>query len=263
MKQTKQHDIISGNVWDTYLDTSQDAVAGRLPSLGQRCTYEDGREFIFCSTLVDVVAGTVMGSPIAFAELAGGFVTAAGVSAAQAKGSTTIYVLHTSIFDSVVADQFAGGFITITESSGLRTTYGIIGNSKFADAAYGTDTIALDLECPTRAAIAAADDCVIIPPRYTNVIVNTAGSNPVGVAQTAIAPATDADATTGYLWLQTKGVGGVIVTTVANVGDDGSLLMASTNTVVVSDGTLPPIGTLLALADVTDGDVAPVEFCIR
>ena len=251
---TVQQSIISGLEYDAYTDQSQDYIYNRLPFLGQKVTYRDGREFVFASTLVDVPAGTLMGSPIALAEIDGGF-TAAGI------GATELTITHASILDNVTLDSLAGGTIIITETAGVKTSYQIVSNTAMA-----SDIVVLQLAHPLVGAIAAADACVIVPSKFANVILNQSDATiPLGVAVVSSTVATTTTTTTGYQWFQTKGLGGVKVVT------EAGCVAGTMATVSTTDGSadlkatasiLPTIGTFVALAAVADGDLCPINLCI-
>jgi hypothetical protein len=67
MSQQKQMSTISGSIYDVFLESGNKFKCGRLPYIGQRCRFEDGREFVFCGTAVSVQAGQVLASGTATA----------------------------------------------------------------------------------------------------------------------------------------------------------------------------------------------------
>jgi hypothetical protein len=254
--QTVQGDVVTGNVYDVYTDLSQDSVLGRLPFLGQTVKYRDGRCFVFASTLVAQTAGTLVGSVVAPSEIAGGFVAAA-------VGDSDVAVAAAG----VTKDQYAGGSIIITESSGQKTTYVITANTATLTVAEGIGAIGdiiITLANPLVGAVAAADDCVLYQSKWANVIVNTSASKAVGVAVVDSDVTAVTDATIGYQWFQTHGVGGILVGTelgcVAGVAAMASGLVAGA--AELSDGTKEYLGVFLPAAAVSDTDLCPIDLCI-
>jgi len=237
MKQS----LTSGNIYDVFDTQSQEYRLHRLPEAGRRIQFDDGREFVFVNTAVNVAAGQLVGAPNAIAELEGKF-TVASV------GDETI----TITIVGATANLYAGGYIVITESSGNKSTYYIMSNT----ASDGSNNVILRIAGRVSAAIAAADDAIIVPSRYNSVIVNTATTDPVGVALVASTAATDGY--TNYLWVQTKGVGGVVVATAAGLTKGVGAMAAAAGSVAIANGTLPFIGTMLAASAVSNSDVAPI-----
>jgi len=253
-KQTVQGDVITGNVYDSYTDISQDVLYERAPFLGQVVCYRDGRRFVFGSTIVDVAAGTLVGSPIALGEIDSGWTVAA-------IGATEVTVTHASLLDNVTKGLLAGGFLILTETSGVKTTYAIVDNTVMA-----SDIVTIYLANPLVGALAAADAGVIVAPKHANVILNESDTTvPLGVALVSTLAATTSGVTTVYQWFQTHGVGGILCVTeagcVAGVVASISTTDGSSD-LMATDGQLPAIGTYLALAAVADGDLVPIDLCI-
>jgi hypothetical protein len=247
--QRAQESIISGNIYDYYYDTNQDITLGsRIPYLGQKVSFRDGREYVFCSTLVDLPAGTLVGSVEASAEGANIF------NNDDVAGTTEVQITLASI----TADQYAGGFLNILTGNAAGA-YSILSNTASAAT---TNYVTLTLGEPLRGTLASAsDDLILVPNRYKNIVVNTADNKVVGVVPVATAVATDADATTCYQWIQTKGVGAALIGTETNA-NAGVAAMAGAGVVEIADGTKEVVGVFLNDADVSDTDLAPIELCV-
>lgn len=239
----KQDNFMGGDVYGVYDTDSQDYRLNRLPELGARVRFSDGREYVFVKTAVDLVAGQLVGAPNAIAELVGKFTAATA-------GSEEVEIEKTG----VTANLYANGMLVITNSAGQETCYGIKSNT----ASSASDKVTLKLTSPLIAAVATADDCIIVPSRYSNVIVNIATTDPVGVAVRASTAATDSK--TNYLWVQTKGIGGVVVTTAAGLTKGVAAMPTAAGSVVVANGTLRPVGVMLPASAVSNGDVAPINL---
>jgi uncharacterized protein YceK len=251
--QSVQSDITTGNVYDIYTDLDQDVKYDRIPFLGAKVKYRDGRCFCFVSTLVAHTAGALVSSIVAPAEFAGKF-------KARAAGFDTIALTAAG----VTLDQYSGGTLVITESSGQKTSYYIVGNTITLTVAEGIGAIGdviLTLGNLLVGAVAAADDCVLYASKYANTIVGTSASVAVGVAVIDSDVTAVTDATTGYMWVQTHGVGGVLVGTEAG-SVAGVAAMAGTAVAEISDGTNQYLGVFLPASAVSDTDLCPIDLCI-
>lgn len=234
-----------GWLYDVYTPTSQEYLLGRLPKVGTTRELQDGRKFVFVCTAVNAVAGQVMAAPASVAEITSGSVAAivGDVSLTITRAGTTL-------------NQFAGGFITLTDTAGVETTYGIVRNT----AASAANLVTLYLDNPLVGAVAPGDDFILTPPKFGAVIINTASTLPVGVA---IRPSTAAtDGTTNYMWIQYAGVGGIKITTAAGLTAGKAVMGIAAGSVAAADGTLQQIGVMLPASAVSDGDVAPVHITL-
>jgi hypothetical protein len=121
----EQQSTITGNVYEVYTPTHQDYLEGRMPRIGQRCIFEDGRKFIFCSTKVSLTVGQVLSAPVEIAS---------AVAAAWPKGVRTINLTEAGI----VANAWAGGYLTLD-----KVTYKIKGNTATGGPAVGLVAVTL------------------------------------------------------------------------------------------------------------------------
>ena len=235
-----------GWLYGVYTPTSQEVIFNRIPALGTTRVLQDGRKFRFIRTAVDAVAGQVMGAPIALAVITSG-------STAALVGDTQVEITRSG----TTLNQLAGGFITFTNTAGVEATYGIVRNT----AADADNQVVVYLDNPLVGAVAAGDALILIPPMYGACIINTTLTIPVGVA---IRPSTAAtDATTNYMWVQTYGVGSVVITTASGILDGVAVMATTAGSVVVADGTLRQLGQALCIDVVDDGDVAPIYLTIE
>ena len=249
-QQTVQGDVITGNVYDIYDADDQDYDLGRMPFLGQRVKYRDGRCFVFCSSAVALTAGQVVAAPAGLTEYDG------KLKAAVA-GKEQVAITAAGI----TAEAWAGGTLVISDSATAPgMVYPIIGNTLTLVVAEGIGAIGdviVNLGAPLVVAVAATDDCVVTPNRWNNTVVGTAALCPVGVTMVATA----GNVEKAYFWSQTHGPGGVVVTTVSGVDAGDAVMAAAAGSVVVSDGTKGLIGTI-RLSPTADGDVASIDLCI-
>lgn len=185
---------INGSVYDTLTPESQDYKQGRMNAVGDRAEFEDGRKFVFCSSVVNVAAGTAVGCAAVGVEIT-------SVSSAVSIGSYQI----SFVLASVAANDLRGGYLTVTLGTGLGVTYRIASNAASATIATVANTVVVTLADPVQVAIAAADNILIKKARHTNVIVGTATLDPIGVAVSTTTAATSS--TTAFFWVQYAGVG--------------------------------------------------------
>lgn len=231
------------SLYKVYVTGEQDEKFGRMPEPGSTKLFSDGREFKFVSSAVNVAAGQVVSAPAAAAELAGKFT-------AGLVGDTEVVIEKAS----VTANQYADGYLVVTESSGQQTTYAIKSNT----ASDSSDEITVTLYECLNAAVAAADDCVLVPSQYKNVVIGTAASDGVGVAVSTSTAATSGKV--NYFWVQTKGIGSVKTGTAAALVAGVKMILGAAGVVEVQTGTgiQREVGYVLDItAAVSDGDNVP------
>lgn len=209
-----QRNIISGSFYDKYASGDLKANDGRMPRVGQRVEFEDGRCFVFCSTAADLSAGDVVATA-ACTELT--------TAVAAAAGATTL----TTAATTVAANAWAGGFMTIILGAGAGKTYKIKSNT--AASAAASTVVLYD---PLQDAIAATDDITFTPNLHAGVVQGTAALHPIGVACATTTAATDSD--TQYFWAQTRGV--AFGKGVADADGDNTALMAGASGALVPKG---------------------------
>jgi hypothetical protein len=236
----------NGSLYELYNASSQNYLYGRMPQVGDKRVFADGREFVFVSTAVDVAVGQLVAAAQASAELANKL-TAATAGAEK----ITVEVA------SVTANQYAGGYITITDGTNAESTYPIRSNT----ASDGNDEVVLTLAAPLAAAITATDDCILVPSLYSNVRVSIVESVPVGVA--VIASTAGANFETQWMWVQTRGIGGIKITTAANITEGVALKQIASGSVGVQTAGTPIVAIAANVAEVSDGDVCPCRIMIE
>lgn len=187
----EQNSTFSGSLYDVFDSTHQDYKQNRMPRIGQKVEFEDGRKFVFCkcTTAGDIAAGDVVEAPAVLEETA--------IDVAAAAGDYEIEVSQASI----TANQWAGGFVVVVLGTGVGYTYKIKKNA----ASDASDDVLITLYDPLKTALATTDDVTIVPIRTNNVIQGTADCDAVGIA-VAAAPAST-DSLEKYFWAQYAGIG--------------------------------------------------------
>ena len=206
----EQNSTISGSVFDVYDTTSQKYKENRMPRVGQRVEFEDGRKFVFCSTAADLVAGQIAGCAAEGVEI-----TSTAVAATA--GTRKISV----VLASQAVNAYAGGYISLTQGGANNQTYKVKSSTASATVLAVADTIILTLYDSLAVAVVADDNVILKKTRFAALIQGTALLDNVGVAVRSTTAATSGN--TNYFWVQTSGVG----TTVGTAGAADAALMAA------------------------------------
>ena len=113
---------------------------------------------------------------------------------------------------SISANQFAGGYLSITDDTGEGYTYRIRGNTATDNPASGD--IRIELYEKLQVALTATTDVALTGNMYSNLIVAGTGTDGL-VAGVTCASLT---ATESYGWIQTKGIATVLCDTAGSAG---------------------------------------------
>ena len=216
-----------GSVFDA-ASTTQKAELGRVVD------FKDGRLYKYVLAGATLGAGGVVSQPAASALTANGLAVAA-------IGATTL----TLTLAGVTLNQYADGTIHLTDDTGQGYTYKIKSNTA------SDTTITIELYEGLIVAVDATTDVMLVPNLCRSVVAGIAAAKPVGVAVVA--------ASSGeYLWVQTRGVATVKVTTATSIAAGKGLMAAASAGVAIADGTQPTIGVALGAVD----DYVAAELCI-
>ncbi len=226
------------NVWSTTKQVQFGAVG----------VTEDGRQFRYVSLggTSTVAPGLIMQAAVSKANAQGLVITAAGTGTQTAAnllaGSTQIVLTNSST--TVTQDEFAEGFLEVTQTSGSNqgpVTYRISGNSA---AAATTGYIIVNLAEPlrnTQTLVAGTDTASVWISPFSGVIATTTVNLPIGVTVTQ---AVNSATVTNYGWVQSRGP--VVITGDASSKVIGNTVGASTTTAgyvsLAVTTTQPPIG---------------------
>jgi hypothetical protein len=242
------------------------AVANDLgqDQLGARGITADGREFRYANIggTSSVPAGTLLQQAAAPSNSTALTITAVGTggqaTANLAAGSTVIVLSNTSS-TAFTQDQFAGGYLQVTQTSGATTqaAYRISGNSAAGAGNVTTTYITVQL-FPTDALrntvalVAGTDTCNLVYNPWWAVASSTTDLLAAGVLPITAVPASG---TYAFAWLQTRGdcltqldgtsggvtAGGVLANSTTTAGDVTAWLGAG-----LSHGSAQMIGVARA-----------------
>lgn len=225
MNENRSTAMISGGIYDGPEDSSTTKfLQSRVPQVGTKVEFDDGRKFVMCSTAVNVEAGQLVSTATALATVISNLCAVAQIGSYQ-----VVMDLHgTALFGAAAgtcpANCLAGGYLTMTDDTGEGYTYRIKGNTLGTNATASRVTITLF--DPLKVAIDTTTDVFLVGPRYENVVLSTATLPPVGVAVIASTAATAG--TTQYIWVQTAGIAGVKIETGTSIAI-GKTLAADAN----------------------------------
>jgi len=232
-----------GGDFDIYsVDTTQ-----RYP-IGAKIVRADGNEFVYAHCLTSSAAGTVVGPDVSEGGEVAGVDNAviAPASAAAVPGTNITagsvgsrYVQMTNA--GILADEHAGGYLSIVSGTGVGYTYRIKGNDATGDTVSGD--VVIELYDKIKVALDTTSDVHILGSKYAQCIKVTgaAGENnlAVGVTMGIIAA-------NGYGWLCTKGICAPLV--------DGTI--AAGEAITLSDGIAGAVqvagGSSTAVVDLID-----------
>jgi hypothetical protein len=230
----------------------------------------DGRFYRLCliGGTSTVTAGTLLTAPAQAANSTGLAIPAtqpsntatgngASGTSALAKGSLSFNVTNSST--AVTADEFAGGFVDVLQTSGTNegpVSYKLAGNT--AASASGTITLKLAEPLAQPEALVAATDTVNLRKNpYYNVVASATLAQPVGIVTVQV-PNT---ASVQYVaWVQTKGQCDGISSDSITAFDNVAQSTADAGYVIaLGDDTTYVIGQALS----TGVDTDPITLCLN
>ena len=190
--------------------------AAKLP-IGAKREFEDGRIFRFAEFAADTTAGHLVAQDVS----AQAVVYAADDATAAAIGATSVTLTDSSLFGSVTADQYAGGYLHTVNDAGQGYTYRIRSNTAAA-----SNATTLTLFDGLKVALTTASDVVITGNPYNGLVSATAATDmwAAGVCINAM-DVSDKN----YGWIQTRGYGTVLY-------DAGGAAVTIGDQVTLSDG---------------------------
>ena len=197
------------NIFDTH-DTPRYA-------LGTRIKRQDGNEFVYSHFGANTAVGLLVSNDLSEhgtgAPLVGKIILASS-SVSGTDGALGSKFIQVTIA-SVLADEFAGGYLIMNENTGAGYTYRIKGNNATGDTLAGD--VRIELYDKIQVAPVAASDCTIVPNKYTNLEAAVVGSNDMVAGVTCSAQTTSDKA---WGWICTKGIVGIKVDGTITQGDN-------------------------------------------
>jgi hypothetical protein len=201
--------------------TAQSTAINGFP-LGIKMVLPDGREFVHAKAATAAALG--IGQIMVSKAVAGTSVNVVASSATVVPsiGATTIVLTMPATTLCTVVNQYADGYVAISDTTGEGHTYKIKTSSTAAAAS--TATFTLYPNDKLKVALAgASSECTIHESEYYDVLARAAGTTAVGV----LAGVPNVAVSAGfYCWLQKRGVATVLCS--GTIGVAGSYIAAAT-----------------------------------
>ncbi len=162
-----------GGAFDIYQMDNLPRVA-----IGTRLVRQDGNEFAYCHFGADTTQGLLVATDVSESGVAEtDNIVIAPASAANTSDGTIGSKFVQITLASVTADQFAGGYLNITDGTGLGYVYRIKGNNATDVPASGDFRI--QLHEPLQVALDTTSDIAITGSLYANLEVATSATDTV------------------------------------------------------------------------------------
>jgi len=214
-------------------------------AVGTRIQRQDGNEYVYAHFLSDTAQGLLVGPDASEGgELAGVDNAVIAPASAQTTSDGTIGSKFLEMTNAgILADEHAGGYLTIIAGTGSGYTYRIKGNTATGNPATGK--VRIELYEPLQVALDATSDVHIYGSKYAQLIAVTGagGENSLAVGVSC----SNMDVSEApYGWILIKGVGGALV--------DGTI--AKGEAITLSDGIAGAVqvagGSSTAVVDLVD-----------
>lgn len=204
-------------------------------AVGHRVVRTDGNEYVYGHFLTDTAQGLVVGPDVSEGgEVAG--VDNAVIAPASAATTTdgTIGSKFIQMTNAgIVADEHAGGYLTIVSGTGSGYTYRIKGNT--ATGGPATGDVRIELYDKLQVAVDATSDVHILGSKYAQLIAATGAGGEDNLAVGVTCSNMDVSAA-AYGWILVKGVGGATVDGTIAAGEAVTLSDSTAGTVQVAGG---------------------------
>ena len=165
-------------------------------SIGEKLELADGRCFRYGYFAAATAAGLLVSQDVS----AGCVVETDDIATAAAIGATSVILTDAGTLGSATANQYAGGYLHITDDAGEGYTYRIKSNT-----AASSNAVTFTLYDPLVVALTTASDVAITGNMYNNLLGATAATDTlVSGVTTRVMQASY------YGWVQTKGVSTVL-----------------------------------------------------
>lgn len=238
----KQLSIASGSFYDAeVLATDVKYLQGRMPYLGQTIEMDDGRKFVYVSSVTALTIGQLAGTDsAALAAVLENACTAAAIGATQITVATTGATMFGGAAGVLAADAMKDGFIGFGQHTAAGAMYKVKSNT----AGTATASVTFTLYDPLHTAIDTTTDIFLVAPMHRKVIVNTASTNPTGVCLRTITGTSEY-----FFWVQTWGPAMVVGT--GTVGLPVEAQAAGAVKVQTENDEINLVGTCLVTSAVT------------
>ena len=220
-----------------------ESSTARYP-IGQKLELADGRVFRYGYTAAAINRGLLVSQDVSATAI----VESDGKLTAASAGATEVTYTDSGTVGSATLNQYAGGYLHITDDAGEGFQYRIKSNT-----AASSNAITLTLYDPIKVALTTASDIAIVGNLWYNVVGATAGTDYIIAGVTPIA------FTSGYYgWFQTAGVATILADGSIAIGDNLTLSDGVAGAVQLKDAETEPLVGLAAYAPDNTGHVGVV-----
>lgn len=218
----------------------KDKIAKR--AIGTRVVRQDGAEFVYSHFGADTNRGVLVAVDASESSVVDtdNVVVAPASAVTTTDGTVGSKFLEVTLA-AVSVNQYAGGYLVVTDDTGEGYTYRIKGNTATDDPASGN--IRIELYDKLQVALDATSDIAIQGSLYANLEVATAATD---IALAGVACSTMDVSEQAYGWIQVKGVCGILQDGTIAIGDTVSLSDGVAGAVQVGGGGGTSVADLVA-----------------
>ena len=207
-------------------------------NVGAERRLEDGRAFRYAYFAAAANPGLLVSTDISATSV----VEIDGKCTAASAGATEVTITDSTTLGSATADQYAGGYLHITDDAGEGHQYRIRGNT-----AASSNAVDFTLYDGIIVALTSASDVAITGYPYNNVRGATAGTDYIMSGVTVMSVTANY-----YAWVQTRGVATVLSDGAVAIGANLTLSDGVAGAVQLKDAeTEPLVGFALFASDDT------------
>ena len=207
-------------------------------NVGAERRLEDGRAFRYAYFAAAANPGLLVSTDISATSV----VEIDGNCTAASAGATEVTITDSTTLGSATADQYAGGYLHITDDAGEGHQYRIRGNT-----AASSNAVDFTLYDGIIVALTSASDVAITGYPYNNVRGATAGTDYIMSGVTVMSVTANY-----YAWVQTRGVATVLSDGAVAIGANLTLSDGVAGAVQLKDAeTEPLVGFALFASDDT------------
>jgi len=245
---------------DAIATTGQDFLYNRVPTVGTRKAYEDGRVFRYARAGGTITVGALVVAVPNEANIAATYFGADSSTAPIAGEGGRVgdtKVRFTDDVTGITADEYAGGYLAITDATGEGYQYRIRSNE--ATGSDGTGAL-ITLWDPIKVALDNTSVGTLTNNDYDGVVVHTAANYGGTATQTCVGRAMVSASSGEFLYVQTwgralvkAGAGAIVQGSPVQLAEDDD---GSGQTVVATENRVQVIGVgMEATADTVWGPV--------
>jgi len=212
--------------------------------IGDKVELSDGRVFRYGYTAGAINRGLLVSQDVSATAI----VESDGKLTAASAGATEVTYTDSGTVGSATANQYAGGYLHITDDAGEGHQYRIKSNT-----AADSNAVTFTLYDPVAVALTTASDVAVTGSLWYNVVAATAGTDYIMSGVTPISFTANY-----YGWFQTAGVATILSDTAIAIGDNLTLSDGVAGAVQLKDAETEPLVGFACFAPDDGGHVGVV-----